>query len=87
MSIAEMSRFFRLEDPVAKDASRGLDFDFRGGDRTTCYTSMSVVVLDSDLEKLLSKIEGAIDLFGGSTPSGPESSAIHPLPRPVLSLW
>lgn len=77
MSIAEMSRFFRLENPVANDASRGLDFDFGGGDRTACCTSTSVVVSVSDLEKLLSEIEGAIDLFGDSTPSGPESSTTH----------
>ena len=72
-----MSRFFRLENPVANDASRGLDLDFGGGDRTACCTSTSVVVSVSDLEKLWSEIEGAIDLCGDSTPSGPESSTTH----------
>ena len=77
LSTAEISRFFRLENPVANDASRGLDFDFRGGDRTTCCMSTSVVVSVSDLEKLFSEMEGAIDLFGDSTPSGSESSTTH----------
>ena len=31
----------------------------------------------SDLEKLLSEMDGVIDLFGDSTPSGPESSTTH----------
>ena len=77
LSIAEMSRFLRLENPFANDASRGLDFDFGGGDGTPCCTSTSVVVSVSDLDKLVSEIEGAIDLFGDSTPSGTESSTTH----------
>lgn len=72
-----MSRFLRLEDPLPNNASRGLDLDCDGGDRTTCCTSTSVVVSVSDLEKLLSRIEGAIDLFGDLGPSGPESSTTH----------
>lgn len=75
--MAEMSRFFRLENPVANDASRGLDFNFGGGEGTTCCSSTSVVVSVSDLGKLLSEMEGAIDLFGDSTPSGTESSTTH----------
>ena len=77
LSIAEMSRFFRLDNPIANDASRDLDFDFGGCDRTTCCKSTSVVVSVSDLEMPLSEIEGAIDLFGDSTPSGPERSTTH----------
>lgn len=72
-----MSRFFRLENPFANEASRGLDFGFGGGDGTTCCTPTSVVVSVSDLEKLLSETEGAIDLLGDSIPSGPESSTTH----------
>ena len=72
LPMAEMSRFFRLEKP------KSLDFGFGGGgDRTPCCTSTSVVVSVSDLEKLPSEMEGAIDLFGDSTPSGPESSTTH----------
>lgn len=75
LSMVEMSRFLWLENPVAKDASRGLDFGFEGegGDRTPCCTSTSVVVSVSDLEKLSSEI----DFFGDSAPSGPESSTTH----------
>ena len=71
LSIAEMNCFFRLEDPVANDASQGMDFDFGGGDSPTCCTSTSVVVSDSDLRSLMSEIEGAVDLLGDSTPSIP----------------
>lgn len=77
LSIAEMSRFLRLEDPLANDASQGLDFDCGGGDRTTCCTSTRVVLPVPDLEKLLSRIEGSVDLVGNSTPSEPESSTTH----------
>lgn len=82
LSMAEMSRFFRLEKPVAKDASRGLDLGFGvggggGGDRTPCCTSTSVVVSVSDLEKLPLEMEGEVELFGDSTASGPESSTTH----------
>ena len=73
LSIAEMRRFFRLENPVANDASRGLDFDFGDGDRTDRCPSTSVVVSVSDLGKLFSEIEVAIDLFGDSF----ESSTTH----------
>ena len=81
LSMAEMSRFLRLEKPVARDASRGLDFGFGdgagGGDRTPCCTSTSVVVSVSDLVKLPLEREGEVDVFGDSIPSGPESSTTH----------
>ena len=76
-SIAEMSRFFWLENPVANNPNRGLGFDFVGGDRTSCCVSTSVDVSVSDLEKLVSEMEGVIVLFGDSSPSGPESSTTH----------
>ena len=72
-----MSRFLRLEDPLDNDASQGLDFDCGGGDSTPGCTSTSVVLPVPDLEKLLSLIEGAIDLVGDSTPSGTGSSTTH----------
>ena len=52
LSIAEMSRLLRLEDLLPNDASQGLDLDCGGGDRTTGWTSTSVVVPVPDLEKL-----------------------------------
>ena len=72
-----MSRFLRLEDPLANDASQGLDLDRDGDDRTICCTSTSVVLPVPDLEKLLSSTEGATELVGDSGPSGPESSTTH----------
>ena len=75
LSMAEMSRFFRLEKPVDKDPNRGLVLGLCCGDETTGGTSTSVVVSVSVLE--ISEMEGAIDLFGDSTPSGTESSTTH----------
>ena len=77
LSIAEISRFLRLEDPLENDASQGLDFDCGCGDRTTGCTSTSVVQPVPDLEKLLSRIEGAVDVGGESCPAGPGSSTTH----------
>ena len=77
LSIAEISRFPRLEDPLENDASQDPDVACGGGDRTTGCTSTSVVFPVSDLEKLLLIIEGAFELVGDCTPSETGSSTTH----------
>ena len=75
LSIAEMSRFPRLENPLAN--GQGLDLDCGGGDMPTGCTSTRVVAPVPDLEKLLSRIEDVVDIVGDSCPSGPGNSTTH----------
>jgi hypothetical protein len=52
LSIAEISRRFRLEFPVNNDARRGRDFVLGGVEMTSCLTSTSVAFSETEVRHL-----------------------------------